>query len=55
MAPMVTDGHRNWCKWRQSLVPLVIGCTIGAIGGIAIGEKGTLSAIRDNGENSNSF
>jgi len=57
MAPL---SPLKWHQWRSPFSPKVMGCTIGAISGIAIGDNGSpfvpfFVAIGANGEMSNSL
>ena len=40
MAPMASNGNRHWYQWRSPMVPMAMGCTIGAIIAITIGTNG---------------
>ena len=40
MAPMASNGDRHWHQWRSPMVPMEMGCAIGAIIAITIGTNG---------------
>jgi hypothetical protein len=60
MAPLITNGDRHWIQWSSPLVPMAMGCSIGAITFIIIGANGSplapvFVAIGANGENPKSL
>ena len=60
MAPLITNGDRHWIQWWSPLVPMAMGCSIGAITSITIGANGSPLApffvtIGANGENPKSL
>ena len=63
MAPLITNGDRHWIQWWSPLVPMAMGCSIGAITSITIGANGSplapffvaIGANGANGENPKSL